>query len=105
MTFYPDGEVRIPHEKDPVPQPDDPAVAARRFTRLLVRTAFINGVILAVAVIIAYVVPVTDDENVQLAVILVAALVCAAHMSWIVLRDPHRRSRAVEAARTGLYPG
>ncbi|GAA4849649.1 hypothetical protein GCM10023221_31410 [Luteimicrobium xylanilyticum] len=108
VTFYPDGEVRIPHEKSPVPPaaaPDDPGAAARRFSRLMFRTALINGVILVAAVLLAYVFPVSDDENVALGIVIVAAVVCAAHMSWVVLGETRRRARAFQATKTGLYPG
>jgi hypothetical protein len=108
VTFYPDGEVRIPHEKGALPQavtPDDPAAAARRFSRVMLRAALINGVILVVAVLLAYVFPVSDDENVALWIVLAAAVVCGAHMSWVVLGETRRRARAAEAVKTGLYPG
>jgi hypothetical protein len=108
VTFYPDGEVRIPHEQSPVPQPaepDDPAAASRRFSRLMIRTALINAVILVVAVLLAYVFPVSDDDDVAFWIVVAAALVCGVHMSWAVVGETRRRARASEAAKTGLYPG
>ncbi|MFC8730910.1 hypothetical protein ACFT5B_00430 [Luteimicrobium sp. NPDC057192] len=104
MTFYPDGEVRIPHETTASQAaPDDPAAAARRFSRVMVRTALINAVLLAAAVLLAYVFPVSDDENVALGIVLVAAVLSAAHLSVVVLSETRRRARAAQAATTGLY--
>ena len=106
VTFFPDGEVRIPREKT-VPQAtaaDDPAAAARRFSRVMIRTAMINAVLLAAAVLLGYVFPVSEDENVALGIVLGAAVLSAIHMSVVVLGETRRRTRASEAARTGLYP-
>lgn len=107
VTFYPDGEVRIPHETTGLQAaaaapPYDPAAAARRFSRALVRTAVINAVLLLAAVLLAYVVPVSDDENVALGIVLVAAVLSAVHLSVVVLGETRRRARAARGPNAGL---
>lgn len=104
MTFFPDGETEIPNQ---TPIPSTPADRARahqesgqRLQRLIVRTAIINAALLAAAVLAAYVFPVTDDPDMQLAIVVGAALLGGVNMTVTVLREQQRRRR-----EAGLAPG
>ncbi len=70
---------------------------------MILRTAVINTVILVVAVLIGYVFPVFDDPDAGLWVVVGASLLCAAHMSAVLMAD-QRRQRA-EAGALPIPPG
>jgi hypothetical protein len=103
VTFYPDGETPIPNQT-PIPTgpPSEYDRAAReaaiqesgpRLTRLIRRAALVNGAILVVAVLLAYVFPVSDDPDVAVGIIVVAAVVCGVNLCVVVLAEMRRRNR------------
>jgi hypothetical protein len=108
VSFYPDGETRIPEQtpvpgassSGPLPPREDPV---RRRTRVILRTAAINTAILVVAVLIGFVFPVSDDPDAGLWIVLGASLLCGVHMSTVLLAD-QRRQRA-EAGPIPIPPG
>ncbi|WP_420114007.1 EF-Tu/IF-2/RF-3 family GTPase [Pseudactinotalea sp.] len=125
MTFFPDGETNIPHQT-PVPEtrsgqvppgrpqpsaydepggPERPSGSSSQadpaFTTAIVRTAMINGVVLVVALLLAYVFPITEDPTVATAIVVVAALFAGVHL-FVVLRSQQRR-RAQERG-AGVQP-
>ncbi|GAB2612491.1 EF-Tu/IF-2/RF-3 family GTPase [Pseudactinotalea suaedae] len=117
MTFYPDGETDIPNQT-PVPgiragqvppgRPDVPAgpAASRgtdpRFSKAIVRTGMINGVVLVGAVLLAYVFPITHDEPYAMLIVLGAAMLAGVHMTVVILA--HQRRRRREKAMTAGVP-
>jgi hypothetical protein len=108
VSFYPDGETRIP-EQTPVPgaSPSGPPAPredpARRRTRVILRTAVINTAILVVAVLIGYVFPISDDPDVGLWIVVGASLLCAVNMSTVLMAD--QRRQRTEARALPIPPG
>lgn len=98
VTFYPDGQPEIPNQT-PIPGAGAPEAPAGdrsgtgpEFTRVLVRTTFINGVVLVAAVLLAYVFPISDDPTHATFIVIGAALFSGVHL-MVVLRGHQRRSR------------
>ena len=116
MTFFPDGETDIPNQT-PVPgiragqvppgRPDVPAGPAGsrgpdpQFSKAIIRTAMINGVVLVGAVLLAYVFPVTHHEPTATVIVLGAAIFSGVHL-MIVIQAQQRRRR--EQAMTAGVP-
>lgn len=92
VSFYPDGETSIP-EQTPVPGARPPEDPHRRRTRVFLRMAVINGVVLMAAVLIGFVLPVFEDPDAGVTVVLVAAVLTGIHATATVLGE-QRRTRA-----------
>lgn len=112
VTFYPDGETPIPNQT-PIPGGRPPAPeqvaqtgqqASPRFQRVITRTALINGVILVVAVLLAYVFPVSDDPNIAIAIVVGAAVLCAVHLTAMLMREMRRRQHALGTVPSTVPP-
>jgi hypothetical protein len=107
VTFYPDGETPIPNQTPipTVPRSEDERAAqaaaiqesGARMTKLIRRAAVVNGAILVVAVLLAYVFPVSEDPNVAIGIIVVAAVVCGVNLSVVILGETRRRNRLAAA--------
>lgn len=112
VTFYPDGETPIPNQTpipDRPPAPGEPASttsqpASSRFTKAITRTTVINGVVLVAAVLLAYVFPVSDDPNIALVIVVVAAVLCAIHLTVVLMREMRRRQHALGTIPSTVPP-
>ena len=103
VTFYPDGETPIPNQT-PMPEvpssAEQPAPATQqratsRFSKVITRTAVINGVILAAAVLLAYAFPVSDNPSIALAIVVGAAILCGVHLTVMLMREVRRQQHAL----------
>ncbi|GAB2980331.1 hypothetical protein GCM10027212_19470 [Actinotalea caeni] len=104
MSFYPDGQPDIPNQT-PVPGTTPPEQPGRRLARALTRTAVINGVVLLVAILLAYVVPITDDPDTALTIVVVAAVATALHTTSVVMKENKRRQAGLGAIPAPPPPG
>lgn len=87
MSFYPDGQPRIPNQI-PVPgtpSAPTPADAARARSRAFIRMAVINGVVLGVAVLVGFVWQQPSPES-GVWVVIGAALLTGLHSVVVVMR-------------------
>lgn len=112
MSFYPDGQPHIPNQlpvpgSRPVPTA---AETARARSRAFLRMAVINGVVLAVAVVVGIVLEVPSRET-GIWVVVGAALLTAAHSVVVVMGmtrgQGHGRGAGPSASTDGVgaWPG
>lgn len=119
MTFYPDGQPDIPNQT-PIPgapsgsvppgRPSHPsaqtqaATPDREFSKAIVRTAMINGVVLVIAVLLAFVFPITDDPAQATFIVLGAAVLTGAHLLVVIVAHQRRRREQGPAADVRSVP-